>query len=58
MTAPFSFEESARRLGPAAEVADRIAEEAPPFSPEVREQLRALFASARTARPAPAAKAA
>jgi hypothetical protein len=42
-----------RILGRAVmEAADREAAEAPPMTAEVREQLRALFASARINRPA------
>lgn len=58
MTAPedFTFAEAERLLGPAAmERARQIVAAAPPLRPEQREQLRALFASARTARPAPRA---
>ncbi|MGW0131948.1 hypothetical protein [Streptomyces sp. NPDC003299] len=52
MTAPFSWSESERRLGKAAAAAaDQLAAEAPPMSVEVREQLRALFATARGSRP-------
>lgn len=61
MSAPqeFSRAEAERRLGPAAvEAVRRLVEAAPPLRPEAREQLRAVFASARTARPASAPKAA
>lgn len=55
----FSVAEAERRLGPAAvEAVRRAVEAAPPLRPEVREQLRALFATARTAKPTSAAKAA
>ncbi|WP_200303508.1 hypothetical protein [Streptomyces adelaidensis] len=55
----FSRERAERLLGPAAVArARQIADAAPPLRPEVREQLRAVFASARTARPLPAADAA
>lgn len=59
-TAEFSREKAGRLLGSAAiERARQIVDAAPPLRPEVREQLRAVFASARTARPtAPAADAA
>ncbi|MGW1463890.1 hypothetical protein ACWCPT_05980 [Streptomyces sp. NPDC002308] len=50
--APFSRAAAERRLGPAAVAAvRRIAAEAPALRQEQREQLRALFASARTAVP-------
>ncbi|MFI1702018.1 hypothetical protein ACH419_39560 [Streptomyces bobili] len=61
MTGPgFSLAEAERRLGPAAiEVARRNVDAAPPIRPEVREQIRSVFLSARIARPArPAADAA
>jgi hypothetical protein len=55
----FSREKAERLLGPAAIArARQIVDAAPPLSPEVREQLRALFASARTAPPASPSKAA
>jgi len=57
---PFSLAAAERRLGPAAvEAARRNVEAAPPLRPELREQLRAVFASAYAMRPkAPAADAA
>lgn len=53
MAAPrFSLAEAERRLGPSAvEAARRSVEAAPPIRPEVREQIRAVFVSARIARP-------
>jgi hypothetical protein len=55
----FSREKAERLLGPAAIArARQIVDAAPPLSPEVREQLRALFASARTAPPVSPSKAA
>ena len=56
----FSIEEAERRLGPAAaEEARRSAAEAPKFTAEQIEFLRALFATAVAPRkPAPAADAA
>lgn len=52
----FSLKEAERRLGPAAvEAARRLVDAAPPLRPEQREQLRAVFASARTAKPTPPA---
>ncbi len=59
-TQPFSREGAERLLGPAvlAEIRRQV-EAAPPLRPELREQLRALFASAHVTKPeAPAAKAA
>jgi hypothetical protein len=57
--AEFSREKAERLLGPAAIArARQIVDAAPPLSPEVREKLRAVFATARTARPAAASKAA
>ncbi|MGW3913169.1 hypothetical protein ACWEBX_16880 [Streptomyces sp. NPDC005070] len=52
----FGREEAERRLGPAAvERARQNVAAAPPLGPELREQLRALFASVRFAeRQAPA----
>ncbi|MEU3507605.1 hypothetical protein ABZ733_06715 [Streptomyces longwoodensis] len=52
----FSLAEAERRLGPAAiAAARRSVESAPPMRTELREQIRAVFASARTTRPTPAA---
>jgi hypothetical protein len=53
MAAPrFSLAEAERRLGPAAiAAARRSVEAAPPVRPEVREQIRSVFMSARIARP-------
>ncbi|MEU3160053.1 hypothetical protein ABZ753_21730 [Streptomyces griseoincarnatus] len=51
MTAPWCREEAERLLGP--DVMKRIRElaaEAPPLRPEQREQVRAVFASARASR--------
>lgn len=48
-TQPFDRAAAERRLGPAAVVAiRRNAAAAPPLRPEQREQVRAVFASART----------
>ncbi len=60
MTGPrFSLAEAELRLGPAAiEAARRSVEAAPPMRPELREQIRAVFASALVAPAAPAADAA
>lgn len=60
MTAPFSRAEAERLLGPDVIAAIReLVDEAPPLRPEQREQIRAVFASARPARaPRPAADAA
>lgn len=61
MRAPeqFSLAEAERLLGPAVvEQAQRLVDEAPPLSPEVRAQLRAVFVSARQMRDLPAASAA
>jgi hypothetical protein len=56
----FSLAEAERLLGPAVIAqARRIVDAAPPLRPELREQLRAVFASAREIRrQAPAADAA
>ena len=55
----FSREEAERRLGPAAvEAMRRNVAAAPPFSPEIRERLRELFATARVTQDRPAADAA
>ncbi|MGW2720789.1 hypothetical protein [Streptomyces sp. NPDC001492] len=60
MTGPrFSRAEAERVLGPAViERARRLVDEAPPLRPELREQLRAVFASARAMRKQPPADAA
>ena len=53
MTAPtgFSRAEAERRLGPAVvETVRQQVDAAPPLRPEMREQLRALFASTRPTR--------
>lgn len=51
MTAPFSRAEAERLLGPEVVAAVReLVDAAPPLRPEQREQLRAVFASARPAR--------
>lgn len=48
---PFSRAEAERLLGPAViERARRMVDAAPPLRPELREQLRAIFASARAMR--------
>jgi hypothetical protein len=50
----FSRAAAEEDLGPlAVEAGRRQVDAAPPLRPELREQLRALFASARVARPAP-----
>ena len=57
-TPEFSRAKAERTLGPTAvEAARRIVAAAPPLRPELREQLRAVFASARAARPAPQSEA-
>lgn len=44
---PFSRADAERRLGPAVVAKGRrVVDEAPPLSAELREQLRAVFASA------------
>lgn len=60
MTGPqFNRADAERRLGPAAiEQARLNVAAAPPLRPELREQLRSLFASAHFAESAPAARAA
>ncbi|MEU9558039.1 hypothetical protein [Streptomyces fumanus] len=60
MAAGFSRAEAERLLGPAvAEMVRRQVDAAPPLSAERREQLRAVFASARAMQsPPPAADAA
>lgn len=61
MRAPseFSLAEAERLLGPdVMEHAQRLVDEAPPLSPEIRAQLRAVFVSARQMRDLPAADAA
>ncbi|MEU9264565.1 hypothetical protein AB0E04_03800 [Streptomyces sp. NPDC048251] len=46
--APFSLAEAERVLGPAViEAARRSVDAAPPMRPELREQIRAVFMSAR-----------
>lgn len=53
-TPEFSRAKAERTLGPAGvEAARRVVAAAPPLSPELREQVRAVFASTRVARPAP-----
>ena len=55
----FSLAEAERRLGPAAIAAARKNVDAAPVAgPLLREQIRAVFASARVTRPATAADAA
>lgn len=55
----FSFAEAERLLGPEVmEHAQRLADEAPPLSPEIRAQVRAVFVSARAMGGLPAADAA
>jgi len=55
----FSRAEAERMLGPdVVEHARRVVDAAPPLRPELREQLRALFASAREMRRTPPADAA
>ncbi|MFC9681339.1 hypothetical protein [Streptomyces sp. NPDC056948] len=56
----FSLAEAERLLGPAVvETVRRQVDAAPPLRPEQREQVRAVFASARAMRPVrPAADAA
>ncbi|MEU5892535.1 hypothetical protein ABZ835_37700 [Streptomyces sp. NPDC047461] len=53
-TPPFSLAAAERNLGPdvMAKVR-RLVDEAPPLRPELREQLRAVFASARAMREQP-----
>ncbi|MFH8717290.1 hypothetical protein [Streptomyces zaomyceticus] len=54
MTAPAPFSRAAaeKRLGPAAvEAIHKVVDAAPPLRPEQREQLRAIFASARPRKP-------
>lgn len=60
MTGPrFSRAEAERLLGPVVvEKARRIVDAAPPLRPELREQLRAVFTSARAMRRQPPADAA
>ncbi|MHC3392050.1 hypothetical protein ACLQ2E_21685 [Streptomyces lavendulocolor] len=61
MTAPFSRAAAAQRLGAAAVAAiQQSVKDAPPLRTEQREQIRAVFASARrrAAPGTPAAKAA
>lgn len=51
MTAEFSRAAAERRLGPAAlDAIRKQVDTAPPLRTELREQLRAVFASATTAR--------
>jgi hypothetical protein len=53
---PFSLADAEATFGPAAmEHIDRAVSQAPPLSPELRERLRALFASARGMRAEPPA---
>ncbi|MGW6924466.1 hypothetical protein ACWGA9_24795 [Streptomyces sp. NPDC054950] len=48
---PFSLAEAEQLLGPAAiEAARRNVDAAPPMQPELREQIRAVFTSARVGR--------
>lgn len=55
----FSRARAAEILGPAAmEKARRVVDAAPPLRPELREQLRAVFASARAMQSQPPADAA
>ncbi|MFJ3097410.1 hypothetical protein [Streptomyces hydrogenans] len=48
MNAPFDMAAARKRLGPQAVAAlQRAVAEAPPLRPETREQIRAVFATAR-----------
>lgn len=52
MAPRFSLAEAERLLGPAViEAARRNVDAAPPMRPELREQVRAVFASAPKSRP-------
>ncbi|MGJ5826049.1 hypothetical protein [Streptomyces ossamyceticus] len=56
MSEPFSFENAERTIGEAGmKAAERNAAEAPPISPTIRAQVRAVVASARAAPSTPSA---
>lgn len=58
MSAPFDMAAARKRLGPQAVAAiERAVAEAPPLRPETREQIRAVFATARPRKiPTPVAR--